>query len=89
MNDRFLIRLTIFILALPVVIAAGCQERYRYPCQDPANWEKEMCKKPLCEVHRQCPDLIFKEDSAVVGIKPTEITPITKPTCDKGCNNGR
>jgi hypothetical protein len=88
MNDRFLLRLTIFVLALPVVVAAGCQERYRYPCQDPDNWEKAICQKPLCEVHRQCPELIFKEESAAVGIKPTEITP--KPqTCDKGCNNGQ
>ena len=82
MNDRYLFRLTLAVLCLPVVIAAGCQERYRYPCQDPANWETAQCQKPLCEVHRQCPDLIFKEDSTAVGIKPSQITP---KTCDKGC----
>lgn len=82
MNDRYLFKLTLAILCLPVVIAAGCKERYRYPCQDPANWETAQCQKPLCEIHRQCPDLIFKEDSAAVGIQSNQITP---NTCDKGC----
>lgn len=84
MNDRFLFKITLAILCLPVVIAAGCKERYRYPCQDPANWDQAMCQKPLCEVHRQCPDLIFKEDAAAVGISPAQISTPTKP-CDKGC----
>jgi hypothetical protein len=87
MNDRILFRLTLAILAMPIVIAAGCQERYRYPCQDPSKWELEMCKKPLCEVHRQCPDLIFKEDSEVVGIKKDQIAKpiINNTTSSKGC----
>ena len=84
MNDRNLFKITLAILCLPVVIAAGCQERYRYPCQDPGNWNEAICQKPLCEVHRQCPDLIFKEDSAAVGISPSQISTPTK-TCDKGC----
>ena len=49
--------LVIFSAILTVM---GCQERYRYPCQDPANWEKEMCKKPLCDVTRTCPEHVFK-----------------------------
>jgi hypothetical protein len=84
MNDRTLFKITLAILCLPVVIAAGCKERYRYPCQDPKNWETEQCKKPLCEVHRQCPDLIFKEDSATVGLSPAQISTPNK-SCEKGC----
>ena len=87
MRDATLFKMTLAVLCIPIVIAAGCKERYRYPCQDPKNWETEQCKKPLCEVHRQCPDLIFKEDSTSVRISPEQIsTPITTPkTCDKGC----
>jgi hypothetical protein len=88
-NDRNLFKMTLAVLALPIVIAAGCQERYRYPCQDPANWDKAQCQKPLCEVHRQCPDLIFKEDAAKVGIKHDQISkPNIQKTCEKGCENG-
>jgi hypothetical protein len=92
MKDRTLFKITLAILALPVVIAAGCQERYRYPCQDPNNWDKEMCQKPLCEVHRQCPDLIFKEDSAKVGVPNDQISNTIVPqtqTCTKGCQDGK
>ena len=33
---------------------------YRYPCQDPDNWDKDMCKMPRCDVTRTCPEHIFK-----------------------------
>jgi len=85
-DDRKLFKYILILLCLPIVIAAGCQERYRYPCQDVNNWDKPMCQKPLCEVHRQCPDLIFKDDAAKVGIPNDQISkPITN-TCNKGCN---
>jgi len=51
------------ILALPVFIASGCEQKYRYPCQDPKNWETPACSKPLCEVHRDCPSHIFDNPS--------------------------
>ena len=90
MKDRNLFKLALAVLLLPAVFAAGCQERYRYPCQDPKNWEKEICQRPLCEVHRQCPDLIFKEDSSKVGVPHDQISkPIIPETCSKGCNNGK
>jgi hypothetical protein len=55
------IKLAIAVLALPVFIVVGCEQRYRYPCQDPKNWDSPECQKPLCEVHRECPDLIIKK----------------------------
>ena len=49
-----------------------------------------MCQKPLCEVHRQCPDLIFKEDSAKVGLSNDQINKTVVPqTCTKGCEDGK
>jgi hypothetical protein len=74
---------------LPVLIAAGCKERYRYPCQNPANWDQPQCQKPLCEVHRQCPDLIFKEDSEKVGLSNDQISKPNTNSCAKGCENGK
>ena len=29
---------------------------YRYPCQDPANWEKAECKPPICISNGACPE---------------------------------
>ena len=49
-------RLLVVCLALSFL---GCQDRYRYPCQDPANWETPECKPPICTVTATCPsDLI-------------------------------
>jgi hypothetical protein len=85
MNDSTLFKLTLLILCLPVVIAAGCEDRYRYACQDPNNWETERCLKPKCEIHRDCPDLIFKEDAEKVGIKNDQISKEPQNICNKGC----
>jgi len=56
----------LFGLALAALILSGCgyDGHYRYPCQDPANWEKAECKPPLCEAIGQCTtDLIGKKDN--------------------------
>jgi hypothetical protein len=55
------VKFAIAVLALPVLIVIGCEQRYRYPCQDPENWKAAECQKPKCEVHRDCPDIIFKD----------------------------
>jgi len=39
-----------------VALLAACDERYRYPCQDPENWESKMCKKPYCSANGTCPE---------------------------------
>lgn len=43
------------------LLLVGCGERYRYPCQDPANWHSEQCSKPLCEISQTCPEHIFSK----------------------------
>ena len=42
------------LLALPLLMA--CEERYRYPCQDPDNWSEKFCKKPYCSANGTCPE---------------------------------
>ena len=53
--------LRIFTLLL-IFMLVSCSEWYRYPCQNPENWEQDFCKKPYCEISRSCPEHIFKED---------------------------
>jgi len=44
---------------LVLSLLAGCSDRFRYPCQDPANWESSECKPPICTATNTCPsDLI-------------------------------
>jgi hypothetical protein len=60
MNDHKLVRYLILLLALPILLAVFSGERFRYPCQDPDNWDKDFCKVPKCDVTRTCPEHIFK-----------------------------
>ncbi len=55
------VKIAIAAVALSAVYMTGCEQRYRYPCQNPENWKAAECQKPLCEVHRECPDSIFKD----------------------------
>ncbi len=50
--------LRIFSVALLGLLLSGCgyDGHYRYPCQDPVNWEKAECKPPLCTAAGACPE---------------------------------
>ena len=61
-------RAVMAVIFLPLLTAAGCEQRYRYPCQNPENWDRPECQRPLCEVNRDCPDLIFKDDSKAMKV---------------------
>lgn len=60
MNDLRLGKWLLLLLALPIGLAIFGGDRFRYPCQDPKNWDKEFCKMPTCDVTRTCPEHIFK-----------------------------
>lgn len=70
------------LLLLPfAIMLTGCSDTYRYPCQDPENWEKKECKKPYCSANGTCPeDLTHYE-------KPGA-PPAPKPTPEKPANGG-
>lgn len=42
-------------LMLPLFLTA-CTDNYRYPCQDPNNWNNPECKKPYCSANGTCPE---------------------------------
>lgn len=46
------------LICLILLSLVGCQERYRYPCQDPKNSNAEECKKHNCEISRTCPSIL-------------------------------
>ena len=60
MSDRKLLYVAIAMIVLPLSLAFFGGDRFRYPCQDPSNWDKDFCKMPICDVRRECPEHIFK-----------------------------
>ena len=53
---------TLMLVFVPLLLLSGCKDQYRYTCQDYNNWDKPRCQKPVCEVHRDCPEHIFGPD---------------------------
>lgn len=50
------------IFLLVALSSCGYDGHYRYPCQDPANWNTEDCKPPVCTANGACPeDLVGKD----------------------------
>lgn len=43
-------------IALALLALAGCDDRYRYVCQDPKHWQDPDCLRPTCAVTGTCPD---------------------------------
>lgn len=88
MDDHKLVRWLLLLLLLPLCLAMCSKEEFRYQCQDPTNWDKEICKLPLCDVNRTCPEHIFKgqrdprlgppNESAKTTNTPTSLKPISQ-----------
>jgi hypothetical protein len=47
----------VLILSL-VVTMTGCEDRYRYFCQDPKNFSAKRCQRPDCLFTQDCPDYL-------------------------------
>lgn len=47
--------LTLFVVLMAF---AGCEDRYRYPCQNPDNFAKPDCQRPKCLFTQMCPDYL-------------------------------
>lgn len=45
-------------LLISLLFLAGCEDRYRYPCQNPDNFALEQCQKPKCLFTQQCPEYL-------------------------------
>ena len=59
---------------------AGCEDRYRYPCQNPDNFAKPECQKPKCLFTQMCPEYlvapILKDQ---LNAQPAQTTPEAAP----------
>jgi len=52
---------TVILTAL--LSGCGYDGHFRYPCQDPKNWENAECKPPVCTANGACPeDLVSQKE---------------------------
>ena len=49
-------------LSVLLVLLVGCEDRFRYPCQDPQNWQNTECKPPICTATGTCPEQLVKPE---------------------------
>ena len=63
------------LLFISVLLLASCgyDGKYRYECQDPANWEKSECQRPACQVDGACPDTLLGFDPILEGLVNPEL----------------
>ena len=78
MNDHKLVKWLLLVLFIPIGMSMCSGDRFRYPCQNPDNWDKDICKMPHCEVTRTCPEHIFKgQPDPRLGPPPADTKPVT------------
>jgi len=90
MTDKKLLYVALGMLLLPLSLAFFGGDRFRYPCQDPDNWEKDFCKLPKCDVTRTCPEHIFKgQRDPRLGPEVKASAPAQSTTPTQGANCGK
>ncbi len=57
--------LFVVVVAATVFGLTKCEDRYRYPCQNPRNWELKECKPPICSVEGTCPDKLLPPEMLI------------------------
>jgi hypothetical protein len=55
-----LLAVTVLALTLTSCGKYTFEDIYRYPCQDPANWESPDCQPPNCEAFGICTKDVMK-----------------------------
>jgi hypothetical protein len=54
------VKYTAVCLLLVSALVASCQDRYRFPCQDPKNWHLAKCNKPTCKADETCTEYLIR-----------------------------
>jgi hypothetical protein len=68
------------IVCLVVVALTGCEDQYRYPCQNPDNFQRTECQKPKCQFTQQCPEyLVAPILEKQINAQPAQPTPEASP----------
>ena len=63
------------VLILSLMLISGCEDRYRYACQNPDNFALAECQKPKCLFTQQCPEYLV---APILEKKVNDVPPETK-----------
>lgn len=58
MNQNKFLWIVIAISIAVVLLLSGCEDRYRYACQNPDNFNLAECQKPRCLFTQTCPEYL-------------------------------
>jgi hypothetical protein len=60
-------------LILAAGLLTGCEDQYRYFCQNPENFHKEQCVKPKCQFTQTCPEYLVAPilEKQINAVQPT------------------
>lgn len=47
-----------YFVLLALSLFTGCEDQYRYFCQNPENFAHEQCQKPKCQFTQTCPEYL-------------------------------
>ena len=74
-------------LVAVALLLVGCEDTYRYPCQDPENKDNPECNRPICEADGFCYDTLngLPPQQSPVEQAPVEEAPA--PAADCNCEN--
>lgn len=53
----------LFVAVFASLLLVGCQDTFRYECQDPQNWHKPDCNPPKCEADGTCTKYLLKDSN--------------------------
>jgi hypothetical protein len=61
---------------LLLMLLVGCEDRYRYFCQNPNNFQAKRCQKPDCQFSQDCPEYLVAPilEKKVESIQPAQST---------------
>jgi hypothetical protein len=65
-----------YVLLVLLVFLVGCEDRYRYKCQNPDFFHAEECQKPKCLFTQQCPEYLV---APILEKKVNDVQTETKP----------
>ena len=66
----------LLLISLVLLCLVACKDRYRYFCQDPANFQAKRCQKPDCQFTQDCPEYLV---APVLEKKNERIDPASSP----------
>jgi len=63
-----------YLLVVIAFMLSGCEDRYRYFCQNPDNFVAEQCQKPRCLFTQTCPEYLV---APILEKKINDVQPAT------------